>query len=257
MAIRHWEKDKDRATVTINGVPFMVKDFEVNPASNTGYEPIEKKIVERGQIILLGPRRAREIKFSCEFIELTREAYRYVRDLDGAIVTVCSPHLDGCMKGFATVDVKFKPSEGGYFDYDKKDHFGVGEVAFTVKETAEPLDDVQIKEEEEKAEAAKPAEQTQTTAPKGESGEYKPSCAFCMKYDGYKYIWYVVGWEMVCKHCGGRLTRQISSRVPEAQLHCTKCGSNYCGVCGREKVWDRKRAEKYRITNTSKPVPKK
>jgi hypothetical protein len=257
VVIRHWEKDKDRATVTVDGIPFIVKEFEVKPASNSGFEPIEKKVVERGKIILFGPKRAREVKFSCEFIELSREAYRYVKNLDGKVVTVCSPHLDGCMKGFTTVEVKFKPSEGGYYDHDAKDHFGLGEIAFEVKETAEPLDDVQLpaeeKEEEQKSETKN---EVPTTTPEGETGEYKPSCAFCMKYDGYKYVWYVVAWEMVCKHCGGKLNREISSRVPEAQLHCTKCGANYCGVCGREKVWDRKRAEKYRITNVSKPVRK-
>ena len=40
MVIRHWEKDKDRATVTVDGIPFIVKEFEVKPASNSGFEPI-------------------------------------------------------------------------------------------------------------------------------------------------------------------------------------------------------------------------
>lgn len=255
MVIRHWKKDEKYATVTVDGVPFIVKEFETSPTSSAGYEPIEKKVMERGTVILLGPQKMREVKFTCEFIELSREAFRYVKDLDGKIVTVCSPHIDGCLKGHAEVSFKFKPDEGGYVDSDSGDFFGFGEIEFKVKETAEPLADLEIKDETG-ATATGAQNTVPTTTPKGETGEYKPSCAFCMKYDGYKYVWYVVGWEMVCKHCGGKLVRELTRRVPEAQLHCAKCGANYCGVCGREKVWDRARAEKYRITNTSKPVPK-
>jgi len=254
VVIRHWKRDESKATVTINGIPFFVKDFEVSPAGG-GYEPIEKKVVDLGRVIMKGPPTSRDIKFTCEFIEFSKAAYEYVKALDGQIVTICSPHVGGCIKGHMKAEIKFSPSEAGYFDAGARDHFGYGEITVEIKETAELPDDVKIPLEEEKKMEENKKATTPAAAVVGEAMKFKPSCAFCMKYDGYKYRWYTAVWELICKHCGGKLTREENKRVPEGQLHCTKCGANYCGVCGREKVWNRTRAEKYRIKNIQKPKP--
>jgi len=348
MAIKHWEKDKDKSTVTINGVPLLATEFEVSPLSEAAFEPVEKKIVESGVLILAGHKAQREVKIKCEFIELTKEVASFIQNLDGKIVTLCSPHLNGCMKGHAKAEVKYDVGEWGHFIENAKDARTYGEVTFTVKETIEPKTDRKLptREEEEKKpaeapkpepvqpvkppEGAKPAEvkpepekpeepeipeepeepeepetpeepeepgpeeepepvrpepakpieevpkappkpkvvgkPIQTTLPKAKIVGlfFKPSCAWCstgrVAGERFRYIWYEVGWDNICPHCGrASLVRRVSRRVPEGALHCTnrRCGARYCGVCGREKVWNRRRAEKYRVKNIIPPKPKK
>ena len=87
MAIKHWEKDKDKATVTINGVPLLATEFEISPASGSAVEPVEKKIVEAGVLILAGHKAQREAKFKCEFIELTKEVISFIQSLDAVSYT--------------------------------------------------------------------------------------------------------------------------------------------------------------------------
>jgi len=271
MAIRHWEKDKDKATVTIDGVPLLASEFEISPASDNAFEPVEKKIAEAGVLILAGHKAQREAKFKCEFIELTKEVISFIQSLDGKVVTLCSPHLGGCMKGHAKAEIKYDLGEWGHFVASAKDAKTYGEVTFTVKESIEPKSDLKLPtREEEKKEGRKveagEKKTVQTTQPAAKIlDSFKPSCAFCAtrrapKGQRYRYIWYEVGWDNVCPRCGrATLTRYVSRRVPEAELKCTnkRCRASYCGVCGRRKVWNRKVAEKYRVKNVIPPKPKK
>lgn len=60
----------------------------------------------------------------------------------------------------------------------------------------------------------------------------RPSCKYCNKQFGYS--WYTTTFVNKCPFCGATL--EINPKgVQERELTCSKCGADFCGVCGREK----------------------
>lgn len=60
-----------------------------------------------------------------------------------------------------------------------------------------------------------------------------PSCRYCRSQYGYK--WYTTTFEDKCPFCGGSL-KDNPKGVKEHEATCSKCGADFCGVCGREKL---------------------
>lgn len=70
----------------------------------------------------------------------------------------------------------------------------------------------------------------------------KPSCRTCYKMP---YKWYKTNFVKKCPHCGSNQLLNNPKRVYEKEVTCGKCGADYCGVCGHEKVYNLKRHKKY------------
>lgn len=61
----------------------------------------------------------------------------------------------------------------------------------------------------------------------------KPSCRSCYKM---KYKWYNKSFINYCPHCKRYNTlRKNPKRVYEREYTCSRCGADYCGVCGHDK----------------------
>ena len=58
---------------------------------------------------------------------------------------------------------------------------------------------------------------------------------------GYAYKWHYRTWVNYCPNCGGYNCLLINPKgVPERELTCGRCDSDYCGVTGKEKYsWSR------------------
>lgn len=72
-----------------------------------------------------------------------------------------------------------------------------------------------------------------TNTTKSICGKFKPSCTICYK-NKTPYKWYYKCWVNKCPFCGGTL-RYNPKKVPEAELTCSKCSADFCGVDGYEK----------------------
>ncbi|MDP1553042.1 MAG: hypothetical protein Q8M06_08520 [Methanobacteriaceae archaeon] len=69
------------------------------------------------------------------------------------------------------------------------------------------------------------------------SGNFKPSIGG----SGYSYKWYYKSWENYCPGCKRHNTLKMNpKKVPEKELTCGKCDSDYCGVTGSEKSYKRR-----------------
>lgn len=73
----------------------------------------------------------------------------------------------------------------------------------------------------------------------------KPSCRFCKDL---KYKWYDKTFINYCPHCKKYNTlRKNPKRVYEKEYTCSKCGADYCGVCGHDKHGNRRIGSKYKL----------
>lgn len=237
--------------VEINGLPFIAKEITVKGVKGL-YEYQDIKVEDLGTVYMQTIPKSREITISLEGGEFTKILYNYLKSIATPTVKLKILAVDDEITAIIDdIDIKYDHDETAFFPDDANDLFSYATVELSLKETFEPPKDFIIKSEN-----VKPADATSQTVPKPDTGtpaqaglqiKAKPSCAFCMKKEKYQYVYYIATYENRCTHCSGKLTVETSNRVPESQYHCTKCGANYCGVCGREKVWDETRANKYRL----------
>jgi len=229
--------------IEINGVPILAHDLRIkNPFK--GRKFVEKEVMNRGLVLIPTMPLGREFSFKFTIQAKVQEILSYLDGLQDEMVELKSPYFGRVQAAITNIELEFLNE----MDYTTEDGvYKTAEITIEAKEGLPPGID-QVVEQEQPA----PQPQTPTTTTTEIlQVKCKPSCAFCMKYDGYQYVYYIASFENYCPHCKKKniLTKQVDSRVPEGQLHCTaeNCGANYCCVCGREKVWDKVRAEKYRL----------
>ena len=75
----------------------------------------------------------------------------------------------------------------------------------------------------------------------------KPSCQSCCNKVTYK--WFNKTYVNYCPHCKKYNCLAINPKgVVESELTCRCCDSDYCGVCGHEKVSNYSRHQNYKLT---------
>lgn len=251
--IEDFQTLKKYVDVEIEGLPFIAKEIEITGVRGL-YDHEEMKVEGLGTVHVRTIPKSREFRITIEGGAYTKELYNYLKNLAQPTLTLKVLGVDDEVKVVVKdIKIKYDHDETAYFVDEANDLYSYSNVELELVETFDPPSDFNVEDKPGAGEQVKPKDANATTPPVSSKPsesitiKAKPSCAFCMKLEGYKYVYYEATFENKCKHCNGKLTVETTRRVPESQLHCTKCGANYCGVCGRKKVWNKKRADKYRL----------